>query len=82
MIWCTFDIIRFRRQWADLTGDAKNNEDYMAMTEQHSQRMSYFPDVHNTGGLFMRVGAGSKYTVIIKIKHLITMIYLCSILYG
>ena len=79
MIWCTFDIIKFRHQWADLTCDAKNQEDYMAMTEQHSQRMSYFPDIHNTGGLFMRVGAGSKYSIVNKINDLFDH---SSILYG
>jgi hypothetical protein len=60
MIWCTFDIIKFRRQWATITADAKNQEDYMDITEQHLQKMFYFPDIHKTGGLFMRVGAGCK----------------------
>jgi hypothetical protein len=60
MIWCTVDIIKCRRQWTKLTGPDFNQADYIYMTANHSDRMFYFPDSHNTGGLFMRIGAGSK----------------------
>jgi hypothetical protein len=60
MIWCTLDIIKFRQQWLDLTASAQDHEEYMDITERHPHIMFYFPDNHNTGGLFMRVGAGSK----------------------
>lgn len=43
-----------------LTGAAPTQEEYMGLAEHHSDTMFYFPDVHNTGGLFMRVGAGCK----------------------
>ncbi|CAF3087599.1 unnamed protein product [Rotaria sp. Silwood2] len=58
MVWCTFDIIKFRRQWRELTAPAHNNEEYMDISERHTHKIFYFPDVHNTGGLFMRIGAG------------------------
>ncbi|CAF1258902.1 unnamed protein product [Rotaria sp. Silwood1] len=58
MVWCTFDIIKFRRQWRELTAPAHSNEEYMDITERHTHKMFYFPDIHNTGGLFMRIGAG------------------------
>lgn len=58
MIWCTIDIIKFRRQWLHLTSEAHDLEEYMGISEQHPHNMFYFPDIHNTGGLFMRVGAG------------------------
>ncbi|CAF1285260.1 unnamed protein product [Adineta ricciae] len=58
MLWCTFDIIKFRQQWMQLTGSASTQEVYMGLAEHHSDTMFYFPDVHNTGGLFMRIGAG------------------------
>ncbi len=61
MIWCTFDIIKFRRQWVNLTSGAHDYEEYMDITERHAHTMFYFPDVNNTGGLFMRIGAGCKY---------------------
>ncbi len=64
MIWCTFDIIKFRRQWAELTASANDTDEYMDMTERHSHNLFYFPDTHNTGGLFMRIGAGCKYNKI------------------
>ena len=60
MIWCIFDIIKFRRKWSDLTANVRDHEEYMDMTERHSSHMFYFPDLNNTGGLFMRVGAGCK----------------------
>ncbi|CAF4355646.1 unnamed protein product [Rotaria socialis] len=58
MVWCTVDIIKFRRQWMKLTAPAGNHEEYMDIAERHPHKMFYFPDIHNTGGLFMRVGAG------------------------
>ncbi|CAF1217203.1 unnamed protein product [Rotaria sordida] len=58
MIWCTFDIIKFRRQWRELTAPAISNEEYMDISERHTNKIFYFPDIHNTGGLFMRIGAG------------------------
>ncbi len=60
MIWCTVDIIKFRRQWMELTGPALDQDEYMYMTESRAYKMSYFPDSDNTGGLFMRIGAGRK----------------------
>ena len=53
--------MKFRREWADVINDAGDQEDYMDIAERHSNKVFYFPDIHNTGGLFMRVGAGSKY---------------------
>lgn len=70
MIWCTLDILEFRRQWHSLTSDANDNEEYMDITEQNPDVMFYFPDMHNTGGLFMRVGAGSKRLFSISIRFL------------
>jgi hypothetical protein len=58
MIWCTFDIIKFRQQWMKLTSSAHNQEEYMDIVERSPDSISYFPDIHNTGGLFMRFGAG------------------------
>jgi hypothetical protein len=58
MIWCTFDIIKFRQQWMKLTSSAHNQEEYMDIVEQYPHKILYFPDIHNTGGLFMRIGAG------------------------
>jgi hypothetical protein len=45
----------------DLTSGAHDYEEYMDITERHAHTMFYFPDVNNTGGLFMRIGAGCKY---------------------
>jgi hypothetical protein len=61
MIWCTYDIKKFRQQWLKFTSSAKDQEEYMDIVERCSHNRSYFLDIHNTGGLFMRVGAGSKY---------------------
>jgi len=52
--------MRFRRQWAEITGPALDQDEYIYMTAHHSNKMFYFPDSHNTSGLFMRVGAGRK----------------------
>jgi len=52
--------MRFRRQWAKITRPAINQEEYMVMPQSDLNEMVYFPDSHNTGGLFMRIGAGSK----------------------
>ena len=60
MIWCIYDILKFRRQWMILTSGAENQSEYMEIVQQNPQRISYFPDIHNTGGLFMRIGTGSK----------------------
>ncbi len=60
MIWCIFDIRKFRRQWLELTSSAYDHGEYMDIVERHPQSISYFPDIHNTGGLFMRFGAGCK----------------------
>jgi hypothetical protein len=60
MLWCMFDIIKFRRQWLEITESALNYEDYMDISERHSHTMFYFPDIHNTGGLFMKIGAGRR----------------------
>ncbi len=59
MIWCIYDILKFRREWLKLTS-ACDQEVYMDIVERHPQSISYFPDIHNTGGLFMRFGAGCK----------------------
>jgi len=64
MSWCTFDIIKFRRQWKKLTLEAHNQEEYMDIVEHYPHNIPYFPDIHNNGGLFMRVGAGCKYEYI------------------
>ena len=61
MIWCTFDIIKFRRQWVQMTAMVCDQEEYMDIVERSSHHVSYFPDIHNTGGLFMRIGAGCEY---------------------
>jgi hypothetical protein len=61
MIWCMYDIRKFRRQWLKLTSSAYDQEEYMDIVERHPQNISYFPDIHNTGGLFMRFGAACKY---------------------
>ncbi|UJR37193.1 hypothetical protein I4U23_029901 [Adineta vaga] len=58
MIWCAFDIIKFRRRWMKLTSTAHDQHEYMSIVERFSHHLSYFPDIHNTGGLFMRIGAG------------------------
>ncbi|CAF0800823.1 unnamed protein product [Adineta steineri] len=58
MIWCALDIIKFRRHWIKLTATAHDHEEYMDMVEHNSLHLAYFPDIHNTGGLFMRIGAG------------------------
>ncbi|CAF1240098.1 unnamed protein product [Adineta steineri] len=59
MVWCTFDIVKFRREWLEITGPAADNqEEYVDITKRHKHIMFYFPDMHNTGGLFMRIGAG------------------------
>jgi len=42
----------------DLTAGARDHEEYMGITQRHPDIMFYFPDIHNTGGLFMRIGAG------------------------
>ena len=60
MTWCTLDIIKFRRQWREFTASALDQEEYMEISNRHSRKIFYFPDIHNTGGLFMRIGAGSK----------------------
>jgi hypothetical protein len=61
MIWCTIDIIKFRRQWTKLTSSAHDQTEYMDIVERYPHNISYFPDIHNTGGLFLKVGAGCKY---------------------
>ena len=66
MVWCVFDIIKFRRQWMALTASAHDQEEYMDIVERSSQRISYFPDIYNTGGLFMRAGAGREYRRILR----------------
>ncbi|CAF2483887.1 unnamed protein product [Rotaria sp. Silwood2] len=58
MIWCTVDIIKFRQQWMKLTSSVHDQEEYMDIVERYPHRISYFPDMHNTSGLFMRIGAG------------------------
>ncbi|CAF0917390.1 unnamed protein product [Rotaria sordida] len=58
MIWCTFDIIKFRQQWMELTSSVHDQEEYMHIVEHYPHRISYFPDMYNTSGLFMRIGAG------------------------
>jgi hypothetical protein len=60
MIWCTFDIIKFRRHWMELTASAQDQNEYMDIVESLPKKMAYFPDIHNTGGLFMKVGAGRR----------------------
>jgi hypothetical protein len=44
----------------DITSSAQDHEEYMDISERHPHIMFYFPDMHNTGGLFMRIGAGCK----------------------
>jgi hypothetical protein len=60
MIGCTIDIKKFRRQWLKITEIAENQEEYMGIAERHANEVFYFPNEHNTGGLFMRAGAGCK----------------------
>ena len=57
MIWCTVDISRFRRQWLKIATQDEH-EDYMAIVERNTHKIFYFPSSQNTGGLFMRAGAG------------------------
>lgn len=66
MIWCISDILKFRRQWMLLTASVENQSEYMDIVEQNPQKISYFPDVHNTGGLFLRIGTGSKSLMILS----------------
>ncbi|CAF3620637.1 unnamed protein product [Rotaria socialis] len=58
MIWCTFDILKFRRQWTKITSSAHDQAEYMDIVARCPQSISYFPDMQNTSGLFMRIGAG------------------------
>ena len=60
MIWCTVDISRFRRQWMEFTKSAANQDEYMDLAALHNNEVFYFPNANNTGGLFMRVGAGCE----------------------
>lgn len=73
MIWCTYDIIKFRKQWQKLTLEADNQSEYMYVVEHHVDKMAYFPNIHNSGGLFMRVGAGSKYKSFLFSRKIILM---------
>lgn len=66
MLWCTFDIIKFRQEWIKFTSSAQDQEDYMDIVERYPYKIFYFPDTHNTGGLFMRIGAGCKYLIIFE----------------
>ena len=52
--------MKFRRAWMKLTSSIHDQEEYMVIVERYPQNISYFLDIHNTGGLFMRVGAGRK----------------------
>ena len=82
MIWCISDILKFRRQWMLLTASVENQSEYMDIVEQNPQKISYFPDVHNTGGLFLRIGTGSKSPIILgKIGCINALIYF-STLHG
>ncbi|CAF5219366.1 unnamed protein product, partial [Rotaria magnacalcarata] len=58
MIWCTFDILKFRRQWIKITSSAHDQAEYMDIVARYPHSISYFPDMQNTSGLFMRIGAG------------------------
>ena len=78
MIWATVDIVRFRREWAKITSSAIDQDDYMEVAQKHTHKLSYFPDIHNTGGLFMRVGAGRKSSP----SLLALTIVLASLLHG
>lgn len=60
MIWCTIDILRFRREWTKITS-TDDQADYMGLAKQNRDKVFYFPNSNNTGGLFMRVGAGCEY---------------------
>jgi hypothetical protein len=44
-----------------LTSSAHDQTEYMDIVERYPHNISYFPDIHNTGGLFLKVGAGCKY---------------------
>jgi hypothetical protein len=54
-----------------LTSSAHDQYEYMDITERHPHIMFYFPDIHNTGGLFMRIGAGCKYSKISNTRNII-----------
>ena len=73
MIWCTVDISRFRRQWLKIAKE-NEHEDYMAILEQHTSKIFYFPSAHNTGGLFMRAGAGSTLLSVEVNFHLLPLV--------
>ena len=78
MIWATIDIVRFRREWAKITLPALDQSDYMEIVANQSDKLFYLPDIHNTGGLFMRVGAGRKSRPLL----LSLTIVLASVLHG
>jgi len=60
MSWCMLDIIRFRRHWTKYMSTVHDEFDDADVVKYYPYNLSYFPDTHNTGGLFMRVGAGRK----------------------
>jgi hypothetical protein len=63
MIWCSYDIIRFRRRWTSLISSAKNPNEYRQLLHQHVDHIEYFPDINHNSGLFMRFGAGSRFNI-------------------
>ena len=79
MLWCTFDIIKFRQQWMQLTGSAPTQEVYMCLAERHSDTMFHFSYLLNTGGLFMRIGAGCEHWSEILTE---IILFISSTLYG
>lgn len=82
MIWCISDILKFRRQWMLLTASVENQSEYMDIVEHNPQKISYFPDVHNTGGLFMRIGTGSKSLNHFMEDQMYQYVDILSTLYG
>ena len=76
MIWCTIDISRFRRQWLKIASESEH-EDYMAILEQHTNKIFYFPSAHNTGGLFMRAGAGRTLLTLVQSVFIFLSLVLC-----
>lgn len=62
MIWCTYDIIKFRKKWTAMTPSAHHQAESTDTATGDPQHISYFPDVNNTGGLFMKFGAACEYS--------------------
>lgn len=83
MVWCTLDIVKFRRRWMKLTSTVHDQQEYMTIVERSPHQLSYFPDIHSNGGLFMRIGAGCSYNR--RLAHTRRELFLssvCSAVHG